>query len=296
MAARGPTHRSRRLGALATPWMLLLPALVMLVVFRLAPAIVGLAEAAYVERIGVNAGREFVGFGNFTRIFEDGVFVQSLKVTLLFNVVINAVQVISAFLLSLLINVKLPGVGLIRTIWLIPVAISLNVASAVWLIMYDPRGLFNGVLTALGFEAQPFLLDSGQALWAIGALATWIGVPLWSLFFLAGLQNIGADLEEAAMLDGASGWQTLWRIKVPLLRPAFVFVMTGATIANFLLFVPVFLMTQGGPNLSTNVLMFEAYRRGLVFGNFGIGSAMVVVLLIVTALSVALILRLGRER
>ena len=286
---------SARVGRLATPSMLLLPALVLLVAFRVGPAFVGLSESLFSTKFGPDHG-EFVGLANFARLFSDPVFQQSLRVTLLFNVVVNPLQTLLAFGLALLLNQRLPGITALRTIMLIPIAISLNISSAIWLIMYDPGGLFNGMLTSLGLPAQPFLLDPGQALWSIAALASWVGVPLWSLFFLAGLQGISADVDEAATVDGAGRWQRLRFITVPLLKPVFVFVLASATVANFLLFVPVLLMTQGGPQLSTNLLMHEAYRRGLVFGDTGLGSAMVVLLMILAGIAVSVTLRTGRNR
>lgn len=294
MNERSRSAPARFLDRLATPMAFLLPALVLLFAFRLAPALVGLSDSLFAAKVGAPT-KDFVGLANYARLAGDPGFQQSLKVTLLFNVVVNPLQTGLAFGLALLLNQRLPGIGVFRTIMLIPIAISLNISSAVWLIMYDPSGLYNGILVALGLPAQPFLRDAAQAIWAIAALASWVGVPLWSLFFLAGLQGISAEVEEAATVDGAGRWHRLRFITVPLLRPVFVFVLASATVANFLLFVPVLLLTQGGPQQSTNVLMFDAYRRGLLFGDTGTASAIVVLIMALAAIAVSVTLRRGRD-
>jgi multiple sugar transport system permease protein len=134
---------------------------------------------------------------------------------------------------------------------------------------------------------QPFLTSTDQALWSIIMLASWVGVPYWALFLLAGLQGIPPELYEAAEIDGANWWRRFADVTFPLLRRVLVFVLVADTVANFLLFVPVLLLTQGGPQLSTNTLMYEAYLRGFVYGDFGASSAMIALLLLVTLAVVA---------
>jgi multiple sugar transport system permease protein len=112
-------------------------------------------------------------------------------------------------------------------------------------------------------------------------LATWKGVPLWALFFLAGLQGIPESVIEAAKMDGASRWQIFTRVTLPLLRGVFIFVLVADTVANFLLFAPILLLTQGGPQLATNLIMYETYRRGFVYGDLGASAAMLWIMLLI---------------
>jgi multiple sugar transport system permease protein len=277
-----------------TPWLFLTPALILLVVFRLIPSLLAVRESLYTFSFAKQQ-RVFVGFDNFRNLFSSDAFRQSVKVTLLFNVVVNVAQTVLALGLGMLMNQKLRFIGLFRTIYMMPVAISLNVSAIVWLLMLDPNGLFNGILSALNLSQQPFLLSEGQALWSIAAMASWAGVPLWSLFFLAGLQGIPGDLAEASKVDGASAWQHFRRITLPLLKPVIRFVLVADTIANFLLFVPVFILTKGGPGGSTNLLMFDAYQRGLIFGDLGTSSAIVVVLLALTLAFVGVVFVLTKS-
>lgn len=157
----------------------------------------------------------------------------------------------------------------------------------IWGLVLAQNGLLNGLLRTVGVPAQPFLQSSDQALWSIVMMASWVGVPYWALFILAGLQGISQELYEAAEMDGAGILQRFSQVTLPLLRRVLVFVLVADTIANFLLFVPVLILTRGGPQLSTNTLMFEAYRRGFIFGDFGVSSAMIMLLLFATLAIVA---------
>lgn len=268
------------------PYLLIAPAILVLVLFRLWPTLVGLSESLYATSFLQGGEKIFVGLGNFKRLWADPVFWQSVRVTLLFNLIVNPLQTVLALTLALLLNQRVRGINIFRGIFLIPVAISINVSSVIWKLMLDQNGLINGILVSIGMGRQPFLLSVDQALWSIIWIASWIGVPFWSLFMLAGLQSIPNHVYEAAEIDGVTKWQRLWRITLPMMRSATTFVLIAATVANFLLFVPVLLLTGGGPELSTNVAMYEAYRRGLIYGDLGASSAMVTMLLVLIILIV----------
>ncbi len=263
------------------PYLLLLPALVLLLVFNLLPTIATIVESTFV--ISLRSGeRIFAGFANFDRIFNDPIFWKSLQVTVVFSLVVNPLQIALSLGLSMLMNQRLPGIGIFRSIYLLPVAVSLNVTAIVWRLMLDKNtGMINGILFNMGIERQPFLHSVDQALWSIILIASWIGVPLWSLFILAGLQNIPPPVLEAAKIDGANAWQSFTRVTLPLLRRVLAFVLVADTVANFLLFAPILLTTQGGPQLSTNLILYETYRRGFLYGDLGASAAMLSVMLLI---------------
>lgn len=269
------------------PYLFLMPALLIIAFFRLYPALSGFWESLYTTSFAAGSTKEFVGLGNFADIFNDPVAIQSIWVTLRFNLIVNPLQILLALFLALLVNQALRGVNLFRSIYLLPIAISLNVSSIVWGLMLSQNGLFNGLLRVVGLPVQPFLASPDQALWSIIMMASWVGVPYWTLFLLAGLQGISQELYEAAEIDGAGLVRRFTDVTFPLLRRVLVFVLVADTVANFLLFVPVLILTQGGPQLSTNTLMFEAYRRGFVYGDFGTSSAMIALLLLATLAVVA---------
>lgn len=262
------------------PYLFLLPAILLLVVFNLFPTIATLNES--VHAISLSTGdRVFVGLNNFARIFKDPVFWKSVQVTLVFSLLVNPIQVALALGLAMLANQKVRGITIFRTIYLIPVAVSINVTTIVWGLMLDSdSGIINGMLTLLGIAKQPFLTAPSHALWSIILMATWKGVPLWALFFLAGLQGIPDSVLEAAKIDGSNRWQIFRYITFPLLRGVTVFVLVADTVANFLLFAPILLLTQGGPQLSTNLIMYETYRRGFVYGDIATAASMLSVMLI----------------
>ena len=270
-----------RLSRKIIPYLFLLPALLLLIVFNLVPTIATLVESTFIMSLR-SGHRVFAGFANYERIFSDPIFWKSFEVTTIFSLLVNPIQIALALALAVLINQRLPGIGVFRSIYLLPIAVSLNVTAIVWGLMLDQNsGMINGILVQFGLPRQPFLHSVDQALWSIILIASWIGVPLWSLFLLAGLQNISPTVLEAAKIDGANAWQSFTKITLPLLRRVLAFVLVADTVANFLMFAPILLLTSGGPRLSTNLIMYETYRRGFLYGDLGASSAMLSVMLII---------------
>lgn len=277
------------------PYLFILPAVLLLLVFNVIPTFATLMESLY--GISFRSGRVFVGLANFQRIFNDPVFWKSLQITLVFSLLINPIQVALALLLALLANYSVKGIRFFRSIYLLPVAVSINVTTVVWGLMLDrDAGIINGILTSLGLARQPFLLSADQAIWSMILLASWKGVPFWALFFLAGLQGIPQSALEAAKVDGANRWVSFTRITFPLLRRTTAFVLVADTVANFIFFIPVLILTRGGPELSTNLMMYETYRRGFVYNDLGASAAMLSIMLLVVFSIVALELWLFRDR
>ena len=265
------------------PYVFLLPAIAGLVVFRLVPIIYDVGRSFYANTFGLNPSTVFVGSDNYTGLFTDPTFWQSVRATVLFNVIVNPFQTVLALLLALLVSARLRGVGVFRTIYLIPIAVSLPVASIVWAQMLDSQsGLINGILIWLGLPAQGFLASTTQAMPSIVLIASWIGVGYWMFFFLAGLQGIPPTVYEAAAIDGAGALSMFWHITLPLLRRVIAFVLVADTAANMLLFAPIYILTQGGPQGATDFLMYEAYRSG--FTGLDVGRATSITTLLLAAL------------
>ena len=272
------------------PYAFLLPAFAGLLVFQVTPILFGLGRSLFATGFGVDAGRlVFVGLENFRDIFTDPVFWNSLKVTLLFNLVVNPVQVALALAVALMLNAHLRGISIFRTLFYIPVGVSLTVTSIIWGLLLDrDSGLVNGVLNALGLPSQPFLHSANQALGSLMLLVSWKGIAYWMLILLAGLQAIPRSLYEAASVDGAAGVQVFRHVTLPLLRRPLAFVLITDTVVNFLLFNPVYILTHGGPQGSTHLLMFEAFRSGFVGINLGRATAITAVILVFVGGFVAL--------
>lgn len=274
-------------------YLLLLPALVCLAVFRLWPIATTLLGSLYSQSI-MQAGKDvFVGLNNYNQLVRDPIFWESFWVTIKLNLVINPLQVFIALLLATMVNQRFRGIGFYRLLFFIPLGVSVPIASILWRIMLDPNsGLANSLINLAGIPSQPFLISKDQALWCIVAIATWKGASFWMIFLWAGLQDIPRQLYEAARIDGAGGISRFLRITFPLLRRPLLFVLITDTAVNFLLFVPMFLLTRGGPSYSTNVLMYEAYKSGFVYGDMGRALALVMVLLVLVIATVAMQFRL----
>lgn len=261
-------------------YLMLAPALAGLFIFRVYPIVKAILQSLFTESFGEASGTLFVGFKNYIGLATDPVFWMSFKTTILFNTAITVLQTALALTTALLLNHRTRGTTAFRTIYLLPIGVSLPIACSLWGMVLDPNsGLANSLLAVVGLPPQPFLTSPVQAFWSIIAIASWRGVSYWAVFFLAGLQAIPWSFYEAAMLDGAGGWRMITRITLPLLRGVLLFVLVANTVANYLLFVPIYMLTGGGPQLSTNVLMYEVYKNAFIYLDMYRASAMATVLL-----------------
>jgi multiple sugar transport system permease protein len=190
---------------------------------------------------------------------------------------------------------RIPLVGLWRTLLFIPVTIPIVGSCIAWGAALNPEGPVNAILGALGGKPQPFFTSPNQALACIIVIASWIGIGYWMLFLVSGLQAIPEELYDAAKIDRAGPFRTFLSITLPMLRRPLLFVLVADTVANFVLFVPVQLLTGGGPQSSTTLLMFEAYRTSYAFGSRNLGAAQVVLLTVIMLFFVLLQFRLLRE-
>lgn len=263
------------------------PALVALVVLRLVPAGDALWESFFHTSL-LQGGKVFVGLGNYAELFAGKEFLASLGVTLLFTIVVNPLQVGVAFLLAVLYTKRSAGSKLWRSLVILPIAVPPAVSAVIWSVIYRPDGLANSFLSLVGVPPQPFLTSPQQALWCIIVLLSWIGVGYWMLFLIAGLNDIPVSYYEAASLDGASGWRQLWSITFPLLRRPLAFVLVADTVSNLLVFAPVQILTKGGPQGATNLLMYDIYNRAYTLGDLNKAQAEVIVLVLITIVVVAL--------
>lgn len=281
----------------ATPYLFLLPAILLILVWRYIPIVAGLRESFYNNGLSLTGAKDFVGLQNYRDLFDDPTYWNSVWVTLKFNLVVNPLQVVCSLLIALLINQKVKGIGFFRTLLLLPIAISINVAALAWGLALDSNyGLVNGILELLHLPAQSFFRSQTQAMPSLIGVVTWIGVPYWALFFLAGLQNIPQEVHEAARIDGANRFQVFFQVTLPLLSRTTTFVLVATTVANFTMFVPPYLLTNGGPSGATSLIMFDAWKRGFSYGDLGGSAASITVFLAILMIVVALEFLLLRPR
>jgi multiple sugar transport system permease protein len=285
---------SRGAARALAPYLFIAPAMVGLGLFKLYPIVAGLRLSFYEVRL-IARRLDFIGLANYAELIHDPVIWKATANTVLFNLVVTPVQVVLALGLAVLVNRQLRGMAAFRSVYFVPAVISLVVASIVWKLMYAPdNGLLNGALHALGLPRQTFLTSTTQAMASVMLMVVWKGVGYWMVILVAGLKEIPEAIHEAARVDGAGPIRRFTAVTLPLLTPALLFVAVADTAINFLLFVPVYVMTQGGPSDSTTLLMFEVYRNAFVYTRFGYASAVSTLLLVVIAGAVVLQIRFLR--
>ena len=275
------------------PFAFLAPALVGLVTFRFAPIVIAAVGSFYGTTL--RGESVFLGWRNYSELFVDPAFWSTISTTLIFNLIINPFQVVCAMCLALLVERPTRFVDVFRASFLLPMTVSIALTSIIWSIMLDPTlGPVNGFLRWAGLPAQGFFRSPDQALGTLIVVATWKGAGYWMVFLLAGLLSIPKDLYESAAIDGATRWQCFWRVTLPLMRRPLAFVLVADTAANFLLFAPIYIITNGGPNGATQLLMFEAYQAAFGHLNHGRSLAISTIILLII-LAIALVeLRLFR--
>jgi multiple sugar transport system permease protein len=270
------------------------PALIALAVMRIYPMVRAVSDSLHESLPGSVLPPRWVGLDNFDTLLHSSSFWQSVRQTLLFNVIINPVQVIAALAIAVLISRRVPARPLWRTLIFLPSAVPLLGASVLWGIALRPNGLVNGALGSLGIGPQPFLGSSAQVLPSIVLLASWIGVGYWMMFLIAGLQDIPPEYGEAADLDGAGPVRKFFDVTLPLLRRPLLFVLVADTVANFVLFAPIQVLTKGGPEGSSNLLMYDVYHNAFELSDPHTAAAELVLLLILMLAIVSVQFRLLR--
>ena len=273
------------------PYAFLAPAFLGLFFFRFIP--IGMSGIGSLLAENLRGETTFVGFKNYAEIVEDPAFWNTIRITLIFNLIINPFQICCAMALGLL--VRRPGrfIDIFRLGFIMPMTVSIALTSIIWSILLDPSlGPVNGILRWAGFPAQPFFRSENQALTTLILVATWKGAGYWMIFLLSGLLAIPKEIDESALVDGANSLQNFISITLPLMKRPLSFVLVADTAANFLLFAPVYIITNGGPNGATQLLMFEAYQAAFAYINHGRSMAISTIILFVVIVIAIIELRL----
>lgn len=293
---KNPTrHRNSRRKLLIWILVFLAPAVIAIAVLRVLPAIEAVKTSFYTGVPGGVQPPTFAGLENYLDLWSNEAFRETVIRTLVFNLIINPLQIILALAIALVMTKKVYLRGLWRTLVFIPTAVPIVGSTIVWGIALRPKGPVNTIIAAFGGSPQQFFTSPNQALASIMLVASWIGIGFWMLFLIAGLNAIPQEYYEAARLDRAGPIRSFFSITIPLLKRPILFVLVANTVANFVLFVPVQMLTNGGPESSTNLLMFDAYRTSFTYGNHYLGSAEVVILTLIMLAIVLVQFRLLRE-
>ncbi len=249
-------------------------------IFSLGPIIASLALSFMGWRL--LQPPHFTGLTNLNQLVDDGMFFQTLLNTAYFVVGYVPLVTVLAFLLAVLLNRPLRGIGLLRGVYFMPSITLLVSVAMVWHWLLDPQaGMINFMLHSVGLPSPEWLADAHWAMPTIIVVAVWQDVGYFAVVYLAGLQSVPGNLYEAAEIDGASAWQKLTQITVPLMVPTTFFVLVISLISGWQVFALPFLMTQGGPANSTYTLLLYIYNQAFTSLHMGYASLMAWVLFLI---------------
>jgi len=275
----------RRLSATINAWLLLLPAMALLALFTHWPALATLIDSFY-STPRPRRGATFVGLENYRQIIDDPIFWQALTNNILFAVGTIPVSIGLALLMALWVNDRIAGRTLIRMAYFTPTVLPMIAVANIWLFFYTPQyGLLAQVLSSFGGTSHNWLGSKDTALACVTIVAVWKEAGFFMIFYLAALQQISPHLGEAAALEGASRFYFFRRVQFPLLMPTTLFVLINAVINAFRTVDHIIVMTRGGPDNATSLLLFRIYELGFSFWDTGLAAAMTVVLLVGLALT-----------
>ena len=259
-----------------TPYLFLAPAALVMAVALLYP-IGYMIYASFLDwnpsqRIGE---AEFVGLRNYIGLLNDDAFRESFFVTIKFAAVVVSLEMVLGVGLALLLDRNIRGMSVLRTLFILPMMIAPIVVGLMWRYMYHPSvGIFNRTLKSLGFEPIPWLSDGSWAFASVVIADVWQWTPFIFILSLAALQSLPQSAMEAARIDGATGWQQIVYIKLPLMMPVLIVTLLLRLIDAFKVLEVILVLTNGGPGLSTEILSLRISRTASEFRELGEAAAM----------------------
>jgi multiple sugar transport system permease protein len=276
----------------------LAPALAVYLLLALLPIVNLVVMSAHDIRWQQGAAQwTLVGLEHYTELPRDPLVRAGLANTTLFALFAVTAEMLIGFALALFVSRIVVGRVLYRTIFLLPILIPGIVIGAIWKLMYNPDfGIINQLFGLLGLAGFDWLGSGRLAFMSVIVVDIWHWTPFVFLLLLAGLESLPEDIHEAAMLDGASAWQELRRVTIPMMLPVIVVTLAFRLIVSFKVFDEVYLLTGGGPGTATEVLSFTIYRRFFTEDRMGYGSAISVVALFVLTLVIVLFMGVTRRR
>lgn len=271
-----------RLRGYSIAWLFLAPALVLFTVFKFVPMVRAI-EMSFHE-VRPYLGDQWVGLDNYVTVLGDDVFLTAIRQTLILAFGQTAGSILIGLSLALLLEGAARHLWFVRTAVFLPTVVAMAVVAEIWRILYYPAegGAVNSVLAWFGAGPSQFLNDADSSLVSVMAVGIWRGAPYDMMIFIAGLAGVDRTLYEAADVDGASVWRRLWHVTLPGLRPVFAILFVLAAIRGLRVFTEIFLLTNGGPNGSTEVMMTLVYKLGLERNELGVAAAGSVLLLLAT--------------
>ncbi|MGH3645924.1 MAG: carbohydrate ABC transporter permease [Micromonosporaceae bacterium] len=281
-----------------TPWLLILPATVWLLVFNIWPAI-NTVVLAFTNAKPLGGGH-FTGLANFSRALDDEQLVDALINSIVYMLVCLPLLTFLPLLLAVLVTQRLPGITFFRTAFYTPVVASAVVVALIWTWLLEDRGAINGLAQELGVIAEPLPFLSGRWLLLLSAisLTVWKGLGYYMIIYLSALGNVGRELHEAAAVDGAGPVRRFWSITVPGVRNTMLLISVLITVSALRIFSELYVLSNGtggpgGRDMSV-VMLIQLYSRGFT-GHLGYASALSLLLFAITVGPMLFLLRLNRR-
>ncbi len=269
-----PLQRQR----VRTAYAFMIPGMLVFLTFQIYPLVKAFQISLYEWQLMPGKESRFLGAENYLRAFHDPTFWVAMRNTVLYTLVTVPGQMVLAMLVALALHRIVWGKTAFRTLYYLPVITSWVVVSLLFKFLFNSQaGLINYILKDLLHLVPryiPWLQNPGTALVVIMTLGIWKGIGWSMIIFLAALQDIPEELHEAAAIDGANRWQRFWRVTLPLMRPTAVFVLVMLVIGGFNVFIPVYLITGGGPMHRTETILTYMYNQAFDFLDFGYGAAL----------------------
>jgi raffinose/stachyose/melibiose transport system permease protein len=278
-----PRSSLRRFQDNLTVILFLAPAFILFLVFLVYPIFRSVYYSLF-NWNGLGPAIHFVGLNNFKQILTDQVFLKGVGNCIVIVVLSLAIQLPLALMLAIMVGRDLPGRAFFRSIFFMPYVISEVIAAIIWLSLFAPdpeRGFINALLILIpGVQPQNFLGDMNQVMVCVFVVLTWKYFGLHMLLFMAGLQNIPKEVEEAAMIDGANRWQSIRYVTVPLLGTTIRTATYLSVLGSLTQFNLIWIMTRGGPVNASEVMATYMYRYAFIRFQLGYGSAVALVMLV----------------
>ncbi|AMM23120.1 carbohydrate ABC transporter permease [Variovorax sp. PAMC 28711] len=264
-------------------WLMLLPALALLVAFTHWPAVSTLVDSFYSTPKGARPG-VWVGLENYDVMASDPVFWKAVRNNLWFAGATIPCSIGLALVMALWVNERIAGRAFLRMAYFTPTVLPMIAVANIWLFFYTPQyGLLEQITGALGLPSHNWLGSPSTALGAVTVVAIWKEAGFFMIFYLAALQTLNPSLREAAAIEGASRWYFFRRVQWPLLMPTTLFVLVNAFINAFRMVDHLFVLTRGGPDNASTLLLYHLYEVGFSFWDTAYASAITVVLVVVLA-------------
>jgi sn-glycerol 3-phosphate transport system permease protein len=265
-------------------WLLLLPAAVLLAAFTHYPAVATLIDSFFSTPKGRRAA-VFVGADNYQAMLADPIFWRALANNMVYAACVIPLTIALALAMAMWVNGKIAGRPFLRLSFFTPTVLPMIAVANIWLFFYSPGyGLLDQLLGLAGVSTHNWLGDPHTALACLIAVAVWKDAGFFMIFYLAALQQMSPQLAEAASIEGASRWYFFRRVTFPLLMPTTLFVLINAIINSFRLVDHIVVMTRGGPDNTTALLLFYIYETGFKFWDTAYAATLTVVLLVLLAL------------